>query len=58
MYASTKTKDNVTDRKAKHLTIIMRAKECKLCGDECESVVHVLWECPVYDTIRNTLWES
>ena len=20
----------------------------KLCGDECESVVHVLWECPVY----------
>ena len=23
-------------------------------GEECESVVHVLWECPVYDTIRNT----
>ena len=21
--------------------------ECILCGDECESVVHVLWECPV-----------
>ena len=20
--------------------------ECILCGDECESVVHVLWECP------------
>ena len=20
--------------------------ECTLCGDECESVVHVLWECP------------
>ena len=19
---------------------------CKLCGDECESIVHVLWECP------------
>ena len=28
--------------------------QCKLCGDECESVVHVLWECPVYATIRNT----
>ena len=27
---------------------------CKLCGEECESVVHVLWECPVFDTIRNT----
>ena len=25
-----------------------------LCGDECESVVHVLWECPVYDSIRYT----
>ena len=24
------------------------------CGEECESVVHVRWECPVYDTIRNT----
>ena len=22
--------------------------ECVLCGDECESVVHVLWECPAY----------
>ena len=21
-------------------------KECLLCGDECESVSHVLWECP------------
>ena len=21
---------------------------CILCGDECESVVHVLWECPAY----------
>ena len=24
------------------------------CGEECESVVHVLWECPVYHTIRTT----
>ena len=26
-----------------------------VCRDECESVVHVLWEleCPVYDSIRN-----
>ena len=22
--------------------------ECTLCGDECESVVHVLWESPAY----------
>ena len=22
--------------------------ECILCGAECESVVHVLWECPAY----------
>ena len=29
-------------------------RQCKLCGDECESVVHVFWECPVYDSIRNT----
>ena len=21
---------------------------CNLCGAECESVVHVLWECPAY----------
>ena len=25
-----------------------------ICRDECESVVHVLWECPVYDSIRST----
>ena len=31
-------------------------RQCTLCGDECESAVHVLWECPVhvYDSIRNT----
>ena len=33
-------------------------RQCKLCGDECESVVHVLWECPVYDTISNTFIED
>ena len=26
--------------------------ECVLCGDECESVVHVLLECPVYKDKR------
>jgi len=26
--------------------------ECALCGDECESVVHVLWECPAYKDSR------
>ena len=25
-----------------------------ICRDECESVVHVLWECPVYDRIKST----
>ena len=29
-------------------------RQCTLCGDENESVVHVLWEYPVYDSIRNT----
>ena len=28
-------------------------KECLLCVDECESVSHVLWDCPVYNTLRN-----
>ena len=23
-------------------------RQCRLFGDECESVVHVLWECPMY----------
>ena len=26
--------------------------ECILCGDECESVVHVLWEFPAYKDNR------
>ena len=26
--------------------------ECILCGDECESVVHVSWECPAYKDKR------
>ena len=26
--------------------------ECVLCGDECENVVHVLWECPAYRESR------
>ena len=25
---------------------------CILCRDECESVVHVLWECPAYNDSR------
>ena len=40
--------------------------ECVLCGDECESIVHVLWECPAYKnnrkefmiTLRSTLGEA
>ena len=30
-----------------------RRKECLLCDDEYESVSHVLWDCPVYNTLRN-----
>ena len=26
--------------------------ECGICGAECESVVHVLWECPAYSSCR------
>ena len=26
--------------------------ECLLCGDKCESVSHVLWECPVSSCLR------
>ena len=25
--------------------------ECSICGAECESVVHVLWECPAYSYV-------
>ena len=24
--------------------------ECILCGIECESVMHVMWECPAYSS--------
>ena len=27
--------------------------QCTLCGAECESVVHVLWECSTYSTCRD-----
>ena len=26
--------------------------ECFLCGDECENVIHVLWECSAYSSTR------
>ena len=26
-------------------------KECLLCDAECESVSHVLWDCPAYASI-------
>ena len=28
-------------------------KECLLCDNECESVSHVLWECPAYSSLRD-----
>ena len=27
-------------------------KECEFCGNECESVSHVLWECSAYSSSR------
>ena len=27
-------------------------KECELCGNGCESVSHVLWECSAYSSSR------
>ena len=33
-------------------------EECVLCGAECESVVHVLWECSAYSNIRATFVEK
>ena len=32
--------------------------ECTLCGAECESVVHVLWECTAYSSSRLVLRRS
>ena len=26
--------------------------KCSLCGDECENVNHVLWECSTYSSTR------
>ena len=32
--------------------------ECTLCGAECESVVHVLWECTAYSSSRASFIEK
>ena len=32
--------------------------KCTSCGAECESVVHVLWECPAYSNCRLTFLEK
>ena len=32
--------------------------ECTLCGAECESVVHVLWECSSYSACRDNFQEA
>ena len=32
--------------------------ECTLCGAECESVVHVLWECTAYSSSRASFREK
>ena len=32
--------------------------QCMLCDDECESVAHVLWDCPAYNIIRKSFMEE
>ena len=32
--------------------------QCMLCDDECESVAHVLWDCPAYNIIRRSFMEE
>ena len=27
--------------------------ECLLCDDECGNISNDLWDCPVYNTLRN-----
>ena len=34
------------------IIIITPLCECILCGAECESVMHALWECPAYSSCR------
>ena len=29
--------------------------ECSLCGNECENVSHVLWECSAYSSLELAL---
>ena len=31
---------------------------CMLCGAECKSVVHVLWECSTYSNCRDNFQEA
>ena len=33
-------------------------RQCRLCGDVCKYVVHVLWECPVYGDIREVISQT
>ena len=33
-------------------------KECLLCDADCESVSHVLWDCPAYASIRSAFIEG
>ena len=32
--------------------------ECSLCGNECENVSHVLWECSAYSSTRASLFKE
>ena len=32
--------------------------ECSLCGDECENLSHVLWECSAYSSTRASIMKK
>ena len=46
-------------RSGKHgLNEELGRSQCMLCDDECESVAHVLWDCPAYNIIRKSFMEE
>ena len=35
-----------------------KVRQCSLCGDECENVSHVLWECSACSSTRANLMKK
>ena len=36
----------------------VRKTECSLCGNECENVSHVLWECSEFSSTRGSFMKK